>query len=177
MHDTGDYDISRRLRQPPSYAIIVTTQMTSVLLSEVGRGEAGYGATIVAVPLTPEEVGERIAIAREGMTPKPWSQFDLALAMGVSPSTIYRWEKGRLPSMSELIRLAEVLEQPVDYFTEPPEHRAQLGELHALLAEARDEAERGRSALIALLSSLDARLSHIEDALDLPDGRDSEARS
>lgn len=103
--------------------------MTTALLSEVGRGEVGRRRTIRAVPLTPEEVGARIVRAREEHTPKPWSQFDLALAVGVSPSTIYRWEKGRLPSMNELIRLAEVLEVPLEEFTEPPERRVALGDL------------------------------------------------
>jgi len=58
--------------------------MTSALLSEVGRGEVTQGMTIPAVPLSPEEVGMRIARAREEMEPKPWSQFDLALEARLS---------------------------------------------------------------------------------------------
>lgn len=143
--------------------------MTTALLSEVGRGEVAQGPTIPGVPLTPEEVGMRIVRAREEKTPKPWSQFDLALALGVSPSTIYRWEKGKLPSMSELIRLAEVLDKPPDYLTEPPERQAALSDLHALLEGARDEAERGRTALLEALASIDARLSRIEQQLDARD--------
>lgn len=113
--------------------------MTSALLSEVGRGEVTTRTTIVVVPLSPEEVGRRIVRAREEMTPKPWSQFDLALALGVSPSTIYRWEKGKLPSMNELIRLAEVLDKPPDYLTEPPERQAGMADLVRRL-EALEEA-------------------------------------
>lgn len=142
--------------------------MTSALLSEVGRGEVTRRRTIRAVPLTPQEVGARIVRAREEKTPKPWSQFDLALALSVSPSTIYRWEKGRLPSMNELIRLAEVLDLPLEEFTEPPEHRARLEDLHDLLARAQDEADRGRAALLESLASIDARLSRIERSLGLP---------
>lgn len=150
--------------------------MTSTLLSEVGRGEVTQGMTIPTVPLSPEEVGTRIARAREEREPKPWSQFDLALAVGVSPSTIYRWEKGKLPSMNELLRLAEVLDVPPDYLTEPPERQAALSDLRDLLAEVQDEAERGRGALIASLSALDVRLSRIEAALGVRDGQDSEAQ-
>lgn len=150
--------------------------MTTVLLSEVGRGEARRRATIVPMPLSPEEVGSRIGRARDEKQPKPWSQFDLALAMGVSPSTIYRWEKGKLPSMNELIRLAEVLDKPVDYLTEPPERQAALTDLHDLLGEAREEAERGRASLIAALASVDARLSRIEALLGVPDGQGLEAQ-
>ena len=136
--------------------------MTSALLSEVGRGEGALGATLPDVPLTPEEVGARIASAREE---KPWSQFDLALAFGVSPSSIYRWEKGKLPSVNDLLRLAEVLDKPSDYLTEPPERRAEIADLHDLLEELRAEGERGREAALESLASIDARLSQIEQQL------------
>lgn len=142
--------------------------MTNALLSQVGGGEEFSGETLASMPLTPEEVGARIVRAREEKTPKPWSQFDLALALGVSPSTVYRWEKGRLPSMNELIRLAEVLDKPVDYLTEPPERQTALADLHALLEEALGGAERGRTALAENLASIDARLSRIEQSLGLP---------
>jgi len=128
------------------------------------------------MPLSPEEVGARIVSAREQKKPKPWSQFDLALALGVSPSTIYRWEKGKLPSMNELLRLAEVLDVPPDYLTEPPERQAALSDLRDLLGEVQDEAERGRAALISSLSAMDVRLSRIEAALGIRDGQDSEAQ-
>lgn len=42
-------------------------------------------------------------------------------------------------------------------------------DLFFLLAEARDEAERGRGALLAALGSIDARLSQIERRLGLPE--------
>lgn len=47
--------------------------------------------------------------------------------------------------------------------------------LFDLLATARDEAERGRGALLEALTSIDVRLSRIERQLGLQDGRDSEA--
>lgn len=146
--------------------------MTATVLYEMGRGEVGSGEILRAVPLTPGEVGARIASAREEMKPKPWSQFDLALALGVSPSTVYRWEKGKLPSVNELIRLADVLEKPADYFTEPPERQLELAdlrqEIQALrdhLEQASDEVERRTGALVASLGAIDARLSRIEELL------------
>lgn len=48
-------------------------------------------------------------------------------------------------------------------------------DLFFLLAEARDEAERGRAALLESLGSIDDRLSRIEQQLGLRGGRDSEA--
>lgn len=128
------------------------------------------------MPLSPEEVGARIARAREEMTPKPWSQLDLALALSVSPSTIYRWEKGKLPSMNELIRLAEVLDKPTDYLTEPPERQAELVDLLESLEDIRvplqgllDGAIRTREAVAESLASIDVRLSRIEERLSAQD--------
>lgn len=134
-HNAGDHDIRIGLRQGLAYVTIRTyREMTTALLSEVGRGEVAAGPTIPVMPLSPQEVGARIARARDEKEPKPWSQFDLALAMGVSPSTIYRWEKGKLPSMHELIHLAEILDKPPDYLTEPPERQAEIGDLYDRLA-------------------------------------------
>jgi DNA-binding XRE family transcriptional regulator len=40
-----------------------------------------------------------------------WTQFDLALAVGVQPQTIYLWEKGqRLPRVPQLRRLGQIFE-------------------------------------------------------------------
>ena len=143
----------------------------------MGRGEGYAGGTILRVGLSPEGVGARIVAARET---KRWSQLDLALALGVSPSTIYRWEKGRLPSVADLMRLADILGLDVGELTESPQRRVELDDLHRstedvrlLLAEARDEAERGREALLVSLESIDARLSRIEQRLELPDARGS----
>lgn len=125
------------------------------------------------MPLTPEEVGARIARAREEKRPKPWSQFDLAIAAGVSPSSIHRWETGKLPkAISDLLRLAEVLDKPSDYLTEPPERQAELRDLRQELEEIRrplesiqDVAARSREAIAESLASIDVRLSRIEQLL------------
>jgi DNA-binding XRE family transcriptional regulator len=38
-----------------------------------------------------------------------WTQFDLALAVGVQPQTIYLWEKGqRLPRVTQLRKLGQI---------------------------------------------------------------------
>lgn len=147
--------------------------MSVTIHSEVGRGVVARTGTMRPVPLSPKEVGARIRRAREllGM-----SRFDLAVRAGVSPATIQRWEEGKLPSVNKLVKLAAVLDQAPDYLTEPPEKRAELQDLHDLLAEARGEAERGREALISTLVSIDARLSHIEAQLGTQADRDS-ARS
>lgn len=169
MHSAGDYRTLSRLRQAPSCVIIRTSDMTTALSCEVGRYGVVPQTRMRPVALSPEEVGARIAKARADKSPKPWSQFDLALAMGVAPSTIYRWEKGRLPSMTELMKLAEVLELPATELTEPPEHRAQLDDLmtavqglRELVELMRDEAERGRLAALVSLESIDRRLSKLE---------------
>lgn len=127
------------------------------------------------MPLSPEEIGKRIARARETKEPKSWSQFDLAIALGVSPSTVYRWEKGKLPSVNELMRLAEVLEQPHDYFLEPPERQTtlsaieqQVADLHELLESRRAGDDRVREALLETLASIHDRLLRIERQLGIP---------
>lgn len=146
--------------------------MTSVLLHTAGRGELDPGDKIRAMGLTPAEIGARIVTAREEKEPKPWSQFDLAIALGVSPSTVYRWEKGKLPSVNELVRLAELLDKPTDYFTEPPERRTELSELASELAivrlhleELRAEADSARWAFAESLEQIRQSLVRLEASI------------
>lgn len=150
--------------------------MTSALLSRVGGAEGFSGEKLAPMPLSPGEVGARIARARQEMTPKPWSQLDLALALGVSPSSAYRWEKGKLPSMTELMRVAEVLGKPPDYLTEPPERQVELADLRQELEAIRlpleelvSGADRTREAVGESLASIDVRLSRIEQLLSAQD--------
>src|SRR6266498_3927614 len=72
---------------------------------------------LLAMPIEPTEIGARIKGAR---LQKGWTQFQLAVEAHVSPSTVTRWERGGLPPMRELIRLAEVLEVPAETLVEPP---------------------------------------------------------
>ena len=139
--------------------------MTTVLLSEVGRGEVARRPTIVGVSLSPKEVGARIARAREEKQPKPWSQLDIALALGVSPSTIYRWEKGKLPSVTELIRLTDVLDQPLNYLAEPPERQAEISDLRDRLATLEESVVASREAALEILASIHDQLVRIERQL------------
>lgn len=142
---------------------------TLMLRREVGRAEVDATARMLVVALTSEQVGARIAQAREEMKPKRWSQLDLAIALDVSPASIYRWEKGRLPSVSELVRIAEVLGKPPDYLTEPPERQLELSEvltavqgLRELVELLRDDVQRGTQSALVSLESIDRRLSKLE---------------
>ena len=145
-----------------------------MLRSEVGRGGDEGVALCSAMSLSPEEVGQRIVTARKE---KRWSRLDLATAMDVSPSSVYRWEIGRLPSVHELMRLAVVLDKPGDTFTEPPERQVELADLRQELElirlpleELRDGAARTREAVAESLASIDVRLSRIEERLSAQDG-------
>ena len=44
-----------------------------------------------------------------------WSQYELAMKLGVRPETIWKWEKGRMaPYGRNLRKLAEVFHVPMD---------------------------------------------------------------
>lgn len=60
-------------------------------------------------------IGRRIAEMRET---NGWTQLELAYKANVSPSTVYRWESGKLPAVRELIRIAEVLGVEATYLLE-----------------------------------------------------------
>ena len=76
-----------------------------------------HGTLLLAVSLDPREIGRRVAQAREA---KRWTQLELASNANVSPSTIQRWEAGKLPGVRELIRVAGILDVDSDYLVEPP---------------------------------------------------------
>ncbi len=62
--------------------------------------------------MTPQELGRRIAIAREG---KNISQRDLEKLIGVTG--VGQWEKGRnFPELANLLKIAQALDQPLSYF-------------------------------------------------------------
>lgn len=67
--------------------------------------------------MDPREVGRRIKEARER---KGWTQLYFATEVAsVSPSTIARWEAGKLPPVRELMRIAETLDVPIEELVEP----------------------------------------------------------
>jgi DNA-binding XRE family transcriptional regulator len=85
-----------------------------------------------------------------------WTQFELALAVGVQPQTIYLWESGRrLPQVLQMRKLGEVFElcsdeidlgPPADLTRTPP-RRIQSHRPPEELAPGRDR--RRRAAHVA----------------------------
>ena len=107
IHVVRNHDIDTGLCQPPASCNIPHLfKGAAVALSQVGGGEVALEETLLLqMPLSPEDVGRRIAQAREEKLPQPWSPVHLALALGVSPFNRLSLEKGRLPSMHDLMRL------------------------------------------------------------------------
>lgn len=106
-----------------------------------------FHTLLLAVAIDPDEIGHRIKRARER---RGWTQLVMANEANVSPSTVQRWESGRLPPVRELIRIADVLGVPTDELVEPePDEVAEL--------QARYEAEIDR--LASLNDRLEARLA------------------
>lgn len=90
---------------------------------------------LLAVSIEPEEIGARIARARDA---KHWSQLDLALKFDVSVSSVSRWENGTLPSIKRLLALAELLEiNPNELVEAAPTDDDQIGALREEVAELR----------------------------------------
>lgn len=78
---------------------------------------AGFrGTLLLAVSLEPREIGKRIAKAREK---RGWTQLAFALEANVSPSTVQRWESGKLPPVRELMRVADLLGVEAEELVEP----------------------------------------------------------
>lgn len=81
--------------------------------------------------IEPQEIGKRIKTARER---KGWTQMDLANEASVSMSTVQRWERGDLPPVRELIRLAGVLKiEPEQLVEIAPTPEAQIAAAMAAL--------------------------------------------
>jgi DNA-binding XRE family transcriptional regulator len=90
---------------------------------------------------------------RELRRQRGWTQFELALAVGVQPQTVYLWESGRrVPQVPQLRKLGEVfglcsdlidLEPSPDRFQSPP-HRASSERHAGDVASGRDA--EGRAA-------------------------------
>jgi transcriptional regulator with XRE-family HTH domain len=75
-----------------------------------------------------------------------WTQFELALRVGVQPQAVYLWESGRrTPQVLQLRRLGEIFEMcsdDIDLDTVPtvprPAHRAQANRLAGEAPPGRD---------------------------------------
>lgn len=75
-----------------------------------------FANVLLAVAIAPEEIGRRVKAARER---KHWTQLEFAREANVSPSTVQRWERGQLPPVRELVRVAPLLDVEVDELVEP----------------------------------------------------------
>jgi len=98
------------------------------------------GSLLLAAVMEPKEIGKRIKTARKR---KHWTQLTFALEANVSPSTVARWERGELPRVHELMRIAELLDVGPEQLVElePTEEtqivllRGEVGELREMVAE------------------------------------------
>lgn len=109
---------------------------------------AAHGRLLLAVALAPKEIGRRIKAARDA---KHWSQLQFALSASVSPSTVSRWERGYLPPVRELMRIADVLEVPAETLVEPERVEASVS---ARLARLEEEASETRAILLDVAKAL-----------------------
>src|SRR6266516_4610790 len=76
--------------------------------------------------LTPEEVGLRI---REARIARGWTHEELARRTGVNWRTVQRWQKGNLPRLPTLLRLADILGVPESSFKDLEDLRRQVDDL------------------------------------------------
>lgn len=111
----------------------------SSLTRNVSSQMATYPASLLLTTvIAPEEIGRRIKRAREK---RGWTQLQLAMEANVSPSSVTRWEAGKLPPVRELIRLADLLEIPPDQLVEdePADDitalRSEVADLRGMLEE------------------------------------------
>jgi DNA-binding XRE family transcriptional regulator len=93
---------------------------------------------LLAVTMDPAEIGRRLKHAREA---KLWTQVQFASQASVSPSTVARWEGGKLPPVRELMRVAKLLGVDPEWLVEPPNlpgRADELGRLDRLEGEVSD---------------------------------------
>jgi transcriptional regulator with XRE-family HTH domain len=86
--------------------------------SIVSTQNARFPATLLlAVQIEPQEIGRRLATARDD---KGWTQMQFAIEASVSMSSVQRWESGKLPPVRELVRIAELLDIDADVLVTEP---------------------------------------------------------
>lgn len=110
---------------------------------------ASHGRLLLVATVDPREIGRRIKKAREA---KGLTQLAFALDANVSPSSVTRWEAGKLPPVRELMRIAELLGVEPDYLVEADPDEG-VSESDGIAALRRENAE------------LHARLARIEELL------------
>lgn len=94
-----------------------------------------------------EEIGLKI---REARLARGWTHEELARRMGVNWRTVQRWQKGRLPRVETLRRLAAVLDIPPATFLDV-EGEVTLSDLRDRLAEVTARLDRLSAALDELV--------------------------
>lgn len=120
---------------------------------------ATHGKLLLAVAIDPKEVGRRIQAARKA---RRLTQLTMALELNVSPSAVAKWEAGKLPPVTELIRVAEHLEIDPGTLVETPdeEEQASLESVRKDARAAHREATRARAETQRTGEKLDLLLQH-----------------
>ena len=116
--------------------------MRQLITTQIARSN---GRLHAIVPLDPKDVGRRLATARQR---KHWTQLEFALKIGRSPASVSRWERGFLPPVRELMRIAEVLGiEPAELVEERSESAGleeQISALQEIVAELRAHQTKSR---------------------------------
>jgi transcriptional regulator with XRE-family HTH domain len=94
-----------------------------------------------------EGAGLRI---REARLAHGWTHEELARRMGVNWRTVQRWQKGRLPRVETLRRLAAVLNVPPSYLLESHDEPVTLTELRDRLGELTQRLEHLTNVVTSL---------------------------
>lgn len=102
---------------------------------------------------TDADIGLKI---REARLAHGWTHEELARRMGVNWRTAQRWQKGKLPRVDTLRRLADVLEVPPSYLL-TSEEPLLLSELRDHLAELSERLERLTEAVASLVPPAEAK--------------------
>lgn len=102
-------------------------------------------------PLDPRDVGRTIATARDAMG---LTQVELAHKLGASPSSVQRWEAGKLPPVRKLLRVARALEIEASELVEPAESQRVVATLAELAS--------GQAELLAIVRDIQMRVARLE---------------
>jgi len=118
---------------------------------------APHFATLLLMALAPEEIGRRIAQRRNELR---WTHEQLAHEMGVGLRTVQRWQKGALPRLRTLMRLADVMGVEQSYFVEEEDERQADQEIVDRLGSLEERVADGFEALEAAIEQLASQLPH-----------------
>jgi transcriptional regulator with XRE-family HTH domain len=117
------------------------------------------GIAVERTAVEPDEVGRRIRAARLA---RGWTHEELARRMGVNWRTVHRWQKGGLPRVETLVRIAEVFDLPRAYFVESEDDATSFADLRDRL----DELARRLDALTSAVERLTVAPPAGEGGLD-----------